>query len=145
VERRALPLRCKLSSVLCFDLHQRGLRDHVVCGEDVTLLRIHDHAGAGRVNLILELLRNVEELTKEGVMIERIAPPAGDQVGRFLIESKRRVIVHCRKLLDDQNLPTEDHRRLTRLLGRAEARLQDLASQTAVQEENWTKIFFGGP
>jgi hypothetical protein len=66
-------------------------------------------------------------------MIERIAPSAGDQVRRFLIESERRVIVHCRKLLDDQNLPTEDHRRLTRLLGQAEARLQDLASQAAVQ------------
>jgi hypothetical protein len=33
--------------------------------------------------------------------------------------------VHCRKLLDDRNLPTEDHRRLTRLLGQAEARFQD--------------------
>jgi len=45
----------------------------------------------------------------------------------------RRVIVHCRKVLDDQNLPTEDHRQLTRLLGEAEARLQDLASQAAMQ------------
>jgi hypothetical protein len=41
--------------------------------------------------------------------------------------------VHCRKLLDDQNLPTEGHRRLTRLLGEAEARLQDFASQAAMQ------------
>jgi hypothetical protein len=31
--------------------------------------------------------------------------------------------VHCRKLLDDPNLPTEDHRRLTRLLGEAETSL----------------------
>jgi hypothetical protein len=61
------------------------------------------------------------------------APSAGDQVRRFLIESERRVIVHCRKLLDDQNLPTEVHRRLTRLRGEAEARLQDLASQAAMQ------------
>ena len=66
-------------------------------------------------------------------MIERIAPSAGDQVRRFLIERERRVIVHCRKLLDDQNLPTEVHRRLTRLRGEAEARLQDLASQAAMQ------------
>jgi hypothetical protein len=51
-------------------------------------------------------------------MIERIAPSAGDQVRRFLIESERRVIVHCRKLLDDQNLPTEDHRRLMRFSAR---------------------------
>jgi hypothetical protein len=36
-------------------------------------------------------------------------------------------------MLDDQNLPTEDHRRLTRLLGEAEARLQVLASQAAMQ------------
>jgi hypothetical protein len=41
--------------------------------------------------------------------------------------------VHCRKLLDNQNLPTEDHRRLTRLFGQAEARLQALASQAAMQ------------
>jgi hypothetical protein len=54
-------------------------------------------------------------------------------VRRFLIERERRVIVHCRKLLDDQNLPTEVHRRLTRLRGEAEARLQDLASQAAMQ------------
>ena len=39
----------------------------------------------------------------------------------------------CGKLRDDQNLPTEDHRWLTRLLGEAEARLQDLASQAAMQ------------
>jgi hypothetical protein len=62
-----------------------------------------------------------------------VAPSAGDQGRRILIDSERRVIVHCRKLLDDQNLPTEDHRRLTRLLGEAEARLQDLASQAAMQ------------
>jgi hypothetical protein len=36
-------------------------------------------------------------------------------------------------MLDDQNLPTEVHRRLTRLRGQAEARLQDLASQAAMQ------------
>jgi hypothetical protein len=64
---------------------------------------------------------------------EWIAPSAGDQVRRFQIVSERRVIVHCKKLLDDQNLPTEDIRRLTRLLGEAEARLQDLASQAAMQ------------
>jgi hypothetical protein len=53
-------------------------------------------------------------------------------VRRFLIERERRIIVHCRKLLDDPNLP-KDHRRLTRLFGEAEARLQDLASQEAMQ------------
>jgi hypothetical protein len=49
------------------------------------------------------------------------------------VTAGRRVIVHCRKVLDDQNLPTEDHRQLTRLLGEAEARLQDLAWQAAMQ------------
>ena len=64
---------------------------------------------------------------------EWFATPGRSETCRFLIESERRVIVHCRKLLDDQNLPTEDHRRLTPMLGQAEARLQDLASQAAVQ------------
>jgi hypothetical protein len=74
-------------------------------------------AGAAIVNAI----RPVRQLVRGGDEIPR----------RYLVI--RRVIVHCRKLLDDQNLPTEDHRRLTRLLGEAEARLQDLASQAAVQ------------
>jgi hypothetical protein len=47
----------------------------------------------------------------------------------FLIESERRVVSHCRKLLEDPNLPTEDHRRLTRLLTEAEVRLQGIASR----------------
>jgi hypothetical protein len=60
--------------------------------------------------------------------------PVGGRSGSSLqIVSERRVIVHCKKLLDDQNLPTEDIRRLTRLLGEAEARFQDLASQAAMQ------------
>jgi hypothetical protein len=48
------------------------------------------------------------------------------------------------KLLDDQNLPTEDQFRLTRLLGEAEARLQDLASggNAKLAEDNRIKKIF---
>ena len=49
-------------------------------------------------------------------------------VERFLVDSERRVIVHCQKLLDDPKVPIEDRRRLERLLAEAEARLRELAS-----------------
>ena len=49
-------------------------------------------------------------------------------VDRFLVESERRVIVHCEKLLHEPNLAVEDRRRLEQLLAGAEARLQELAS-----------------
>jgi hypothetical protein len=62
-----------------------------------------------------------------------VVPPADDQVRRFLIESERRVIVRCRKLLDDQNLPTEERRRLMRLVDEAEARLQSFSIYAATQ------------
>lgn len=61
----------------------------------------------------------------------RTRPPSvlpEDQVRRFLIESERRVIVHCQKLLSAPNLTTDQRRRLTRLLGEAEARLDRFAS-----------------
>ena len=45
-------------------------------------------------------------------------------VERFLMESERRVIVHCQKLLEHQSLPIEEWRRLLRLIGEAEARLK---------------------
>ena len=53
---------------------------------------------------------------------------AESPVERFLIESERRVIVHCQKLLRGPNLSMEDQRRLERLLAEAEARLQERAS-----------------
>jgi hypothetical protein len=71
-------------------------------------------------DLMLELQTGTRPSSSSGWF----APPADDQVRRFLIESEQRVIVHCRKLLDDENLPTEERRRLTRLLGEADARLQ---------------------
>jgi hypothetical protein len=49
-------------------------------------------------------------------------------VERFLVESERRVIVHCQKLLRAPNLLLEDRRPLERLLAEAEGRLQELAS-----------------
>ena len=53
---------------------------------------------------------------------------ADNPVERFLVESERRVIVHCQKLLRTPYLPVEDRRRLERLLAEAEVRLQELAS-----------------
>jgi len=57
-----------------------------------------------------------------------LTPPSADQTRRFLIESERRVILHCRRLLGYQDVPAEDLRRLIRIVGEAEARLQGLAS-----------------
>ena len=53
---------------------------------------------------------------------------AESPVERFLIESERRVIVHCQKLLHDPKVPVEDRRRVERLVAEAEARLRELAS-----------------
>jgi hypothetical protein len=53
---------------------------------------------------------------------------AEEPVDRFLVESERRVIVHCQKLLRTPNLLVEDQRRLERLLAEADGRLQELAS-----------------
>lgn len=53
---------------------------------------------------------------------------AENAVDHFLVESERRVIMHCQKLLRTPNLPAEDRRRLARLLAEAEGRLQELAS-----------------
>jgi len=55
---------------------------------------------------------------------ERLSP----SVRSFLIESQRRVIEHCGRLLAAQDLTAEHHRRLTRLVGIAETELQHLVS-----------------
>ena len=52
--------------------------------------------------------------------------PNPDEVRRFLIESERRVIAHCRKLLDQQGLSFTERRRLTGVLGAAETELEML-------------------
>jgi hypothetical protein len=61
-------------------------------------------------------------------------------VERFLVESERRVIVHCQKLLRGPNLSMEDQRRLERLLAEAEARLQERASIQINRCRNSKKI-----
>jgi hypothetical protein len=52
--------------------------------------------------------------------------PNPDEVRRFLIESERRVIAHCYKLLEREGLSFTERGRLNRLLSRAEAELQSL-------------------
>ena len=51
-----------------------------------------------------------------------------DGVCAFLIESERRVIVHCQNLLKRDGLSGEEHDRLARLAREAEAELQRLAA-----------------
>jgi hypothetical protein len=50
--------------------------------------------------------------------------PNPDEVRRFLIESERRVIAHCRQLLEQQGLSFTERRRLSRVLGMAETELE---------------------
>ncbi|HTO65120.1 MAG TPA: hypothetical protein VMM15_28160 [Bradyrhizobium sp.] len=52
--------------------------------------------------------------------------PNPDEVRRFLIESERRVMEHCRRLLEQQGLSFTERRRLSRLVGAAEDELQRL-------------------
>lgn len=52
--------------------------------------------------------------------------PNPDEVRRFLIESQRRVIGHCRKLLEQQGLSFTERRRLSHVLGMAETELEFL-------------------
>jgi hypothetical protein len=54
---------------------------------------------------------------------ERLEPG----VRSFLLESQRRVIEHCRRLLAAEDLAAEHRHRLTRLAGNVEADLPYLA------------------
>jgi hypothetical protein len=54
-------------------------------------------------------------------------PATDDHVRGFLVESERRVVLRCKKLLRAPNLPSEEQPRLMQLLEDAEARLRDLA------------------
>jgi hypothetical protein len=51
-----------------------------------------------------------------------------DGVRAFLIESERRVIVHCQNLLKRDGLSGNERDRLARLASEAEAELQRLAA-----------------
>lgn len=53
-------------------------------------------------------------------------PERYPSVRYFLVESQRRVIEHCWRLLKAQDLAAEHRRRLTRLAEMAEAELQRL-------------------
>ena len=70
--------------------------------------------------------------------------PNPDEVRRFLIESQRRVISHCRKLLDQQGLSFTERGRLGRLVGAAEDELLRLdprmrvdAASKALEPARW--------
>lgn len=51
----------------------------------------------------------------------RRTPPSPDTVHSFLFESRRRVLLHCQRLLADDGLPDEMRRKLARLAAEAEA------------------------
>jgi hypothetical protein len=51
----------------------------------------------------------------------------------FLVESERRVILHCHTLLARDNLPSEERQRLLRLAIAAEQEMARLAGQTAIR------------
>jgi hypothetical protein len=55
------------------------------------------------------------------------AEPTSQDVRRFLIESERRIVLHCRKLLQANGLALAERHRLSRLLGEAERDLQRLS------------------
>jgi hypothetical protein len=72
---------------------------------------------------------------------EQLAP----SVRSFLVESQRRVIDHCARLLAAEDL-TEDHRnRLTRLAGVAKAELQRLVEQVSAVPSVTSDPFWPGP
>jgi hypothetical protein len=50
-----------------------------------------------------------------------------ESVRRFLLESERRVMLHCQKMLAANKLTEEQHRRLIRLLDEASDQLRRLA------------------
>ena len=62
----------KLTTVLGRDLNGRDLIDNVIVGQNIAFLRVDDNAGAGRIDLLLELFRNVEELTEQRIAIKRV-------------------------------------------------------------------------
>jgi hypothetical protein len=65
--------------------------------------------------------------------------PNPDEVRRFLIESERRVIAHCRRLLAQQGLSFTERRRLSRLVGAAETELESLDPRLRV-DAAWMAI-----
>ena len=61
---------------------------------------------------------------------ERTLP---ETVRAFLIESERRVLLHCQKLLAKDNLPDGERQRLQRLTATAQEEMQRLAGGREVK------------
>lgn len=59
--------------------------------------------------------------------------PLPQTVRAFLMESERRVLLHCQRLLARENLPDDERQRLTRLAVAAEQEMQRLARSNAVR------------
>ncbi|MHC2333282.1 hypothetical protein [Bradyrhizobium sp. USDA 4454] len=53
--------------------------------------------------------------------------PLPETVRAFLVESERRVVSHCQKLLAQDDLPGDHRQRLLRLAAAAEQQMQRLA------------------
>ena len=53
--------------------------------------------------------------------------PLPETVRAFLIESEQRVLLHCQKLLAQDNLPDGERQRLLRLTAAAQEEVQRLA------------------
>ena len=53
--------------------------------------------------------------------------PLPDAVRAFLIKSERRVLLHCQKLLAQDNLPDGERQTLLRLTAAAQEEMQSLA------------------
>lgn len=52
----------------------------------------------------------------------------------FLVESERRVILHCEKMLTAHGLPDDQRRRLTRIRSEAIGRLQQLEGRDPLRK-----------
>lgn len=59
--------------------------------------------------------------------------PLPQTVRAFLMESERRVFLHCQQLLARENLPDDERQRLMRLAVAAEQEMQRLARSNAVR------------
>ena len=63
----------------------------------------------------------------------RDEPPLSEAVRTFLIESERRVLLHCQKLLTLDNLPDSERQRLLHLAAVAEEEMQRLSGRHKIK------------
>jgi hypothetical protein len=59
--------------------------------------------------------------------------PLPESVRAFLMESEQRVLLHCQKLLVQDNLPGSERQRLLRLAAAAKEEIQRLAGWPAFE------------